>query len=64
MYKYQYVVINLSVVDPTSRTSWDDDDDSTPVKRSAWDLPTPGTDDNRDDRSIRSFRDTRKARQG
>ncbi|XP_014205255.1 pre-mRNA-splicing factor ATP-dependent RNA helicase PRP16 [Copidosoma floridanum] len=43
--------------DPTSKSSWDDEDDSdTPRRRSTWDYPTPNIYSNRDprDTSIRS----------
>lgn len=39
-----------------SSTSWDDDDDKAPVKKSQWDFPTPkdGSDSKRSDWSMRS----------
>ncbi|XP_062584815.1 pre-mRNA-splicing factor ATP-dependent RNA helicase PRP16-like [Saccostrea cucullata] len=46
---------NIRVKDTPSRTSWEEDeDDSTPLKRSSWDLPTPISRDS-EDRSERSF---------
>lgn len=34
---------NLGVKNEPSKTSWEDDDDTAPVKRSSWDFPTPST---------------------
>ncbi|KAK2193816.1 hypothetical protein NP493_5g10060 [Ridgeia piscesae] len=47
------------VKDSPSRTGWEDDD-STPLRRSAWDLPTPS--DSGRDRGDRSFRSDRSVR--
>lgn len=40
-------------VDTPSKTSWEDDD-ITPLKRSAWDLPTPSSSHRDQDQSVRS----------
>lgn len=48
--------------DTPSRTSWDDDDDITPPKKSAWDLPTPTPSELRGDRSERRDRSHRSSR--
>ncbi|XP_048748658.2 pre-mRNA-splicing factor ATP-dependent RNA helicase PRP16-like isoform X1 [Ostrea edulis] len=45
---------DIRVKDTPSHASWEDDDDSTPLKRSSWDLPTPSSRDS-DDRSERGF---------
>lgn len=47
---------NLHLRDPTSKSSWDEEDDSFPLKRSAWDYPTPSSYRTRDfsDRSFTS----------
>ncbi|XP_049807833.1 pre-mRNA-splicing factor ATP-dependent RNA helicase PRP16 [Schistocerca nitens] len=42
----------IKIKDPTSKTSWDDDD-PTPSKYSSWDLPTPQTREPDSDWSIR-----------
>ncbi|RZC39968.1 hypothetical protein BDFB_012110 [Asbolus verrucosus] len=34
---------NLGTKDEISKTSWDDDDDMIPSKKSSWDFPTPST---------------------
>lgn len=34
---------NISVKNEPSRTSWEDDDETAPVRRSSWDFPTPST---------------------
>lgn len=47
--------------DTTSSTSWDDDDDKLPMKRSAWDFPTPKNPPT--DRSEWSVRSSRKIRE-
>lgn len=45
---------NLHLRDPTSKSSWDDEDEPIPMKRSAWDYPTPSSYKSRDI-SERSF---------
>ena len=54
--------ICLLLPDSPSRTGWEDDD-ATPLRRSAWDLPTPA-DSGRDrrDGSVRSDRSVRSER--
>lgn len=34
---------NIHLKDPTSKSSWDEEDDPIPLKRSAWDYPTPSS---------------------
>lgn len=34
---------NLYIKDATSKSSWDEEDDSLPMKRSTWDYPTPSS---------------------
>lgn len=34
---------NISLKNEPSKTSWEDDDDSGPVRKSSWDFPTPST---------------------
>lgn len=58
---------NAPSADTPSISNWEDDDDVTPPKKSAWDLPTPrsssGREYDRSDRkSHRSFRDDRSMR--
>lgn len=47
--------------DTTSSTSWDDDDEKSPMKRSAWDFPTPKNQTT--DRSEWSVRSNRKIKE-
>ncbi|XP_071092501.1 pre-mRNA-splicing factor ATP-dependent RNA helicase PRP16-like [Haliotis cracherodii] len=49
---------DIRVKDTPSRSNWDDDD-VTPLKRSAWDLPTPSQSELDRDSSERSFKSSR-----
>ncbi|XP_046397224.1 pre-mRNA-splicing factor ATP-dependent RNA helicase PRP16 [Ischnura elegans] len=52
---------SYKVKDPTSKTSWDDDD-PTPSRKSSWDLPTPGPTRSSSEREIWSERSQRSDR--
>ncbi|KAG8230357.1 hypothetical protein J437_LFUL000628 [Ladona fulva] len=49
------------IKDPTSKTSWDDDD-PTPSRKSSWDLPTPGPYESSSERDMWSERSQRSER--
>jgi hypothetical protein len=49
----------FDILDTPSRTSWEDDDDGTPLKKSSWDLPTPSPHSDRDRNFERSHRSQR-----
>lgn len=47
---------NIKLKNEPSRTSWDDEDDSVPCKKSTWDFPTPSTYKSSGDWSERSVK--------
>lgn len=53
---------NLFGKDSISSSSWDDDDDRTPLKKSSWDFPTPKS--HSDDRLEWSIRSNKKSKRG
>lgn len=51
----RYTKNYIYVVDDPSKSAWDEDD-PTPSRRSAWDLPTPSSYSRRSERSDRSMK--------
>ncbi|XP_041375783.1 pre-mRNA-splicing factor ATP-dependent RNA helicase PRP16-like [Gigantopelta aegis] len=58
-YRDEIATPEIRIKDTPSRSTWDEDDDLTPLKKSAWDLPTPTPSrDSDNDFSERSFKNS------
>lgn len=56
MFKDEPKTPNLYIKDSTDKSTWDEEEETVPAKRSAWDFPTPRSYKSREDWSERSGR--------